>query len=571
MLKSLRIENYALIRSEFLEFENGFTVICGQTGAGKSMILQALGLCLGQRADKDVLFDKDKKCVCELVFSLQEDKRKLFEDNDLDFENETVFRREILPSGKSRAFVNDTPVQLSQMKEMADYLIDIHSQHSVLDIGNKDFQFSVVDAFLQNGVSSKQNGVSGGQNAVLLQQYGVLFRSYKEDLSQLSQVEKSLEELQKDNAYTTYVYEELQKANLQAGEQTSGEQRLELMESAEEVRENISECLSLFEREDYPAILPNLLQVKNLIDKASRTSEKMKELAERTESSLIELKDIFSDLQDFAESINFDAESLQTLRERLELIYDLERKHSVSSVEELLQLQEKFSQSLSSTEQLTERKAELEKQIVSKEKELWDLANEIFSQRTQAAKLVEQGVKQILEHVGMQSAVLKINISQSTDLDQNAACKIEYLFNANKGGEERLKQVEKTASGGELSRLMLAIKTLLSEKRNLPAIVFDEIDSGISGETASKVADIMHRISKNTQVIAITHLPQTAAKADFQFKVSKNEVNDKTETKVELLSFEQRVWEIATLLSCGKPTEAALANAQELLAHKIKQ
>lgn len=571
MLKSLKIENYALIRSEFLEFENGFTVICGQTGAGKSMILQALGLCLGQRADKDVLFDKDKKCVCELVLSLQEDKRKLFEDNDLDFENETVFRREILPSGKSRAFVNDTPVQLSQMKEMADYLIDIHSQHSVLDIGNKDFQFSVVDAFLQNAVSSKQNGVSGGQNAVLLQQYGVLFRSYKEDLSQLSQVEKSLEELQKDNAYTTYVYEELQKANLQAGEQTSGEQRLELMESAEEVRENISECLSLFEREDYPAILPSLLQVKNLIDKASRTSEKMKELAERTESSLIELKDIFSDLQDFAESINFDPESLQTLRERLELIYDLERKHSVSSVEELLQLQEKFSQSLSSTELLTERKAELEKQIVSKEKELWDLANEIFSQRTQAAKLVEQGVKQILEHVGMQSAVLKINISQSTDLDQNAACKIEYLFNANKGGEERLKQVEKTASGGELSRLMLAIKTLLSERRNLPAIVFDEIDSGISGETASKVADIMHRISKNTQVIAITHLPQTAAKADFQFKVSKNEVNDKTETKVELLSFEQRVWEIATLLSCGKPTEAALANAQELLAHKIKQ
>lgn len=570
MLKSLKIENYALIRSEFLEFENGFTVICGQTGAGKSMILQALGLCLGQRADKDVLFDKDKKCVCELVFSLQEDKRKLFEDNDLDFENETVFRREILPSGKSRAFVNDTPVQLSQMKEMADYLIDIHSQHSVLDIGNKDFQFSVVDAFLQNAVSSKQNGVSGGQTAVLLQQYGVLFRSYKEDLSQLSQVEKSLEELQKDNAYTTYVYEELQKANLQAGEQTSGEQRLELMESAEEVRENISECLSLFEREDYPAILPNLLQVKNLIDKASRTSEKMKELAERTESSLIELKDIFSDLQDFAESINFDAESLQTLRERLELIYDLERKHSVSSVEELLQLQEKFSQSLSSTEQLTERKAELEKQIVSKEKELWDLANEIFAQRTQAAKLVEQGVKQILEHVGMQSAVLKINISQSTDLDQNASCKIEYLFNANKGGEERLKQVEKTASGGELSRLMLAIKTLLSERRNLPAIVFDEIDSGISGETASKVADIMHRISKNTQVIAITHLPQTAAKADFQFKVSKNEVNDKTETKVELLSFEQRVWEIATLLSCGKPTEAALANAQELLAQKIK-
>lgn len=570
MLKSLKIENYALIRSEFLEFENGFTVICGQTGAGKSMILQALGLCLGQRADKDVLFDKDKKCVCELVLSLQEDKRKLFEDNDLDFENETVFRREILPSGKSRAFVNDTPVQLSQMKEMADYLIDIHSQHSVLDIGNKDFQFSVVDAFVQNGVSSKQNGVSDGQNAVLLQQYGVLFRSYKEDLSQLSQVEKSLEELQKDNAYTTYVYEELQKANLQAGEQTSGEQRLELMESAEEVRENISECLSLFEREDYPAILPNLLQVKSLIDKASRTSEKMKELAERTESSLIELKDIFSDLQDFAESINFDAESLQTLRERLELIYDLERKHSVSSVEELLQLQEKFSQSLSSTEQLTERKAELEKQIVSKEKELWDLANEIFAQRTQAAKLVEQGVKQILEHVGMQSAVLKINISQSTDLDQNAACKIEYLFNANKGGEERLKQVEKTASGGELSRLMLAIKTLLSERRNLPAIVFDEIDSGISGETASKVADIMHRISKNTQVIAITHLPQTAAKADFQFKVSKNEVNDKTETKVELLSFEQRVWEIATLLSCGKPTEAALANAQELLAQKIK-
>lgn len=552
MLKSLKIENYALIRSENIEFSKGFGVICGQTGAGKSIILQALALALGQRADKDVLFDKEKRCVSEAVFLLEESYRKYFDENELDYEHETVFRREILPSGKSRSFVNDTPVPLAVMKELSERIIDINSQHNTLKLNDKVYQFSILDSFLPETDS--------------LSSYASLFSVYRKKKNRLSQVGEELSGLQKENSYNVYVYEELEKAKLKAGEQEELEKNLEFMEAGEEIRECISSSLSLFEADDYPAILPNLLQVKNNLAKTAKSSEKLGELAQRSESTLIELRDIYAELQHIGESLNFDPESLETVKQRLDLIYSLERKHEVQSVAELLALQEKFSETLSGEEDLQNEKAELEKELQELQEELRTLAEKIFEQRKEAAERVEQETCGLLADMGMQAAVLKIKLNKKIDLDADAACEIEFLFNANKAKENMLRPIEKVASGGELSRLMLALKALVSEKRSLPTIVFDEIDSGISGQAASMAAGIMLRISRNTQVIAISHLPQTAAKADYQFMVYKQEKNGVTESGIELLDRKKRIFEIARLLSAGEPTAAAMANAEELLS-----
>lgn len=552
MLKSLKIENYALIRSENIEFSKGFGVICGQTGAGKSIILQALALALGQRADKNVLFDKEKRCVSEAVFLLEESYRKYFDENELDYEHETVFRREILPSGKSRSFVNDTPVPLAVMKELSERIIDINSQHNTLKLNDKVYQFSILDSFLPETDS--------------LSSYASLFSVYRKKKNRLSQVGEELSGLQKENSYNVYVYEELEKAKLKAGEQEELEKNLEFMEAGEEIRECISSSLSLFEAEDYPAILPNLLQVKNNLAKTAKSSEKLGELAQRSESALIELRDIYAELQHIGESLNFEPESLETVKQRLDLIYSLERKHGVQSVAELLVLQEKFSETLSGEEDLQNEKAELEKELQELQEELRTLAEKIFEQRKEAAERVEQETCGLLADMGMQAAVLKIKLDKKIDLDADAACEIEFLFNANKAKENMLRPIEKVASGGELSRLMLALKALVSEKRSLPTIVFDEIDSGISGQAASMAAGIMLRISRNTQVIAISHLPQTAAKADYQFMVYKQEKNGVTESGIELLDREKRIFEIARLLSAGEPTAAAMTNAEELLS-----
>ena len=554
MLKSLKIENYVLIRKEELLFDKGFGVICGQTGAGKSVILQALGLLLGRRAEKEVLFDKEKKCVCEAVFLLQDSYRNFFDENDLDYESETVFRREILPSGKSRAFINDTPVSLSVMKELSERIIDIHSQHNTLMLNDKRFQIDTLDAFLQS--------------TEIIERYALLFSEYKACVLRLQEVEQELESLKKENSYTTYVFEELNQAKLKADEQEELEKQLELMEASEEIGEGISSCLTLFESEDYPSILTNLLQVKNILEKVSRSSEKMNELCQRVDSALIELRDVEAELQGFGENLNFDSATMLAVKERLDLIYSLERKHNVQSVGELLSLQSEFSKQISGEEELEDEKLSLCKKKEESEKVLRILADDIFKERLQAAKWLEEQTSGLLSSLGMQGAELKINVTQVADLDKDASCKIEYLFNANKGKDSSLRVIDKVASGGELSRLMLALKTLLSERRSLPTIVFDEIDSGISGETASKVARLMWRIGQNTQVLAITHLPQTAAMADYQFKVCKSEQDGETQSSVKLLDMQERKVEIARLLSSGEPSEAALANANELLQNR---
>ncbi|MBO7180372.1 MAG: hypothetical protein J6V51_02410, partial [Bacteroidales bacterium] len=402
----------------------------------------------------------------------------------------------------------------------------------------------------------------------IIERYALLFSEYKACVSRLQEIEQELDSLKKENSYTTYVFEELQQAKLKADEQEELEKQLELMEASEEIGEGISSCLTLFESEDYPSILTNLLQVKNILEKASRSSEKMNELCQRVDSALIELRDVEAELQGFGENLNFDSATMLAVKERLDLIYSLERKHNVQSVNELLTLQDEFSKQISGEEELEDEKLSLSKKKEESEKVLRILADDIFKERLQAAKWLEEQTSGLLSLLGMQGAELKINVTQVADLDKDASCKIEYLFNANKGKDSSLRVIDKVASGGELSRLMLALKTLLSERRSLPTIVFDEIDSGISGETASKVARLMWRIGQNTQVLAITHLPQTAAMADYQFKVCKSEQDGETQSSVKLLDMQERKVEIARLLSSGEPSEAALANANELLQNR---
>ncbi len=551
MLKSLRIENYALIRSEFIEFSEGFSVICGQTGAGKSIIMQALGLALGERADLGVLADKEKKCVSEAVFLLEESYRKLFEDLDLDYEKESVFRREILPSGKSRAFVNATPVQLSAMKELSEKIIDIHSQHNTLQLNDKAYRFSILDSYIEE--------------AQLLNRYAGSYNDYTLNKKQLNQCSEELSRLRKENDYTTHLYEELQTAKLKAGEQQELEQSVELMSASEDIQEYILSSLSLFDTEDYPCVLNNLLQVHNALSKVSSHSSELETLRQRTESALIELRDVYGDLKRFGEGLDFQPELLEEKQRRLNLIYDLQRKHSVQTVEELLDLEKQLGKSLQSVEDLEQEEKELKKKIAVLEKELKELSERIFVQRKQAAETIENNLMPLLAKMEMKKAVFKIELTRSEVLDQRAGCEVDFLFSSDRDIAGGLRSVDKVASGGEMARLMLAIKAVESRKRGLETMIFDEIDTGISGSVASRVAEIMLQIAKSSQVISISHLAQTAAKAQHQYKVFKTEKEGGSESEIVLLSQEERVEEIARLLSDGEPSQAALANAKELL------
>lgn len=547
----MSIENYALIRSAHVEFGKGFNVIVGETGAGKSIILQALSLALGTRAEKEALNDKERKCVCEAVFMLGEKYRKAFEDADLDFESENTFRREILPSGKSRAFVNGTPVQLSQMKLLADTIIDVHSQHDTLRITERAYRTCLLDSF----VSKPET----------LTQYDKSYSHLCELRKELAQTAEELSRLEKENSYISFVHEELEKMNLKAGEQEALEADVEIMRSSEQIGEAVSESLSLFERDDYPTILINLLQVKNRLARFSHLSSELQQLSERCESSLIELRDVCSELARLGDKLNYDPAVLEEKQQRLDAIYALERKHGVDSVEGLLDLQQRFSESLSNLEDLQSRKIALEKDIAELSPRLTDLAGQILSLRQQAAEQIERDALPLLSKVGMEKAVIRIDIAQKDELDRDAGCEVEFLFNSDRDNVSHLRALDKVASGGEMSRLMLVLKALESKKRGLPTIVFDEIDTGISGKVASGMASVIRSMSSRVQVIAITHLPQTAAMAHRQYRVSKTHTAEGSQSTVRLLQENERAEEIARLLSASEPTSAALAAARELL------
>lgn len=551
MLQSLKIENYALIKECNISFSDGFSVITGETGAGKTILLGALSLVLGQRADTNVLMDKEKKCVVEAVFSATEDMKSLFQDNDIDYDSETIFRREILPSGKSRAFINDTPVQLSVVKLFSDRLVDIHSQSSTINLRDHSFQLNLLDSFIPD------------KNTI--ETYGKEYKEFKLLLKEIEDLKQKESEFLKDKSYNEFLYTELDEAKLNETEQEYLEQEVELMSNAEEIKEKIESSLFSFDNDGESGVLTNLKEVKNNIQQISSFNDTLKEIYTRVDSSLIELKDVYNELYSFNNTLEFDKNQLDEDNERLNLIYSLEKKHNVQTIKELLEIRLDLEQKLLETNTLSSKIEKKEQEKQQRFEELKKLALEVHKQRLAAAKEIEEKIIPLLSSMSMKDAILKIDLKSLEELFENGMDQIRFLFSANKTKSGELSDMGKVISGGELSRVMLALKSIIAERFALPTMLLDEIDTGISGDIASKAADIVKKIGDKHQVIVITHLVQMAAKADVHYKVHKQTDEEQTVSNISLLTQDQRLNEIATMISGNEVTKEALANAKILL------
>lgn len=551
MLASLHIQNYALIDSADIELGPGLTIITGETGAGKSILLGALGLLLGDRADSGLLFDKSRKCVVEGRFTVGKfDLKKIFEENDLDYSDETIIRREVTSEGKSRAFVNDTPVNISFLKLVAPRLLDVHSQHETLTLTNSAFQLSALDA------------VAG--NAGLLGKYGEKYRAYKKSLAALEELKELEAQSKKDLDYFTFQFEELDSRQLKDMEQDELESELKTLENAETIKGGLAKSFQALNGGE-ENLLSGLNAVKASMLQLSKYNPKVAALAERLSSVAIELQDISAETESLEEEIIYDPNRIQLVNERLDAIYRLQQKHGVRTVMELIVLCEELRTKIDSV-------ASLESQLIFAEKELAEnlkLVREtgavLTEKREEAAPKLSKEIKAMLNELGMPSAQLKVQIEIADEPRDSGFDKVQFLFTANKGSDPQ--PLSKVASGGELSRLMLSLKAMLSKGTSLPTIIFDEIDTGISGDIAAKAGAIMHKMGANMQVITITHLPQVASKGDTHLFVYKEEVAKKTVSRIKQLTDKQRIEEIAKMLSAGKPGEAALENAKELLSN----
>ncbi len=549
MLSHLYIENYALIEKLEIDFTSGFSVITGETGAGKSIIIGAISLILGQRADISILFNKTKKCVIEGSFDISQlELKEFFNNNELDEENPCILRREISTNGKSRAFINDTPVNLGQLKEIGEKLVDIHSQHITLTLNNSDFQMSVTDT------------IAGNQE--LLKKYNFEFINYqkhKQELNHLKEKEKEAN-IQKD--YLQFIYDELEKANFQKDEQEKVSNELELQNNAEEIKTGLFKSISILSQSEINAI-SLLNEAGSQFNKLKEFHPKIKEINIRIQSCIIELKDIITETEAIEESIHFDNERIDFLTQRLDLINRIEKKHSVNTINELLEIKDKISDELLQISSYEEKILSLEEEVNKQYIKISELASSISNQREKIIPEIENKVKIILNELGMSTAELKIRLTINQQPNLKGCNSIEFLFNANKGGE--LRELSKVISGGELSRLMLAIKSIISKQNILPTVIFDEIDNGVSGDIAAKVGTIMRKMASNRQLIAITHLPQIAAKAEDHYFVSKKSNEEFTRSIIKKLSKEEKIEEIAKMLSNEKVTASALENARQLM------
>lgn len=550
MLRQLSIENYALIRSLQITFNEGFTAVTGETGAGKSIILGALGLLVGQRADTQVLQDKERKCVIEAVFDIGGlGLEQFFADNDLDYDTNVLIRREILPTAKTRAFINDTPVSLQIMRDFGNMVVDIHSQNQTLTLLNPDFQMRFVDTL--------------ANNEELLKEYSALYGEYVQAKNELSQLRAELQQNRRDKDYNQFLFDELEKAQLAENEQEELEQELNLLNNTETIKQTFGEILESADRQDDAAI-PRLMSAKSQLSKITGYYPQAEELFQRLDSCVIELRDIFSEIENLDESLTYSFDRQQYVSQRLDMIYNLQSKHGVNSVGELLEIKSQLNDKLQSTNDLSEKIQALEQRLTATESHLHELANELSTKRHKAAQQLEQEVLPMLADLGMKDAQIKVQLSTCENFQSDGTDVITLLFNANKGGE--LREVGKVISGGELSRLMLAIKSLIVKAKMLPTLIFDEIDSGVSGTIAVQMANIMKRMSQNAQVLAITHLPQVAAKAECHYKVYKESDDTSTQTSMCRLTEEQRVEEIAKMLSSEKLTASAIETAKQLMS-----
>lgn len=549
MLKHLSIQNYALIDKLEVDFSDGLTIITGETGAGKSILLGALGLIAGSRADTQSLQDKTKKCIVEASFNIKEYALKdFFWANELDYEITTNIRREITPEGKSRAFINDTPVTLTQLKGLAERLIDIHSQHQTLTLNGSEFQLSVVDAYANHADSLAEYSIS-------FKQFKALEKALNELLTKESQAKKDLD-------YFQFQFNELEEAGLKPDEQAGIEQELEALNNAEDIKSNLSKAATGLNGGEQN-LLASLNEIKSLLASQAKFKPEINELSTRLNSSYIELKDISNELESLEQDIVYDPKRIDKLTIQLDAIYRLQQKHQVKSVEELITIKDDLSNKLLDFSSLETEIEKTKKELTSVQKSLTALAKKIAANRKKEIPKIEKEIASLLSALSMPNAQLKIEHMETETLTANGADKVNFLFSANKGSD--FKELNKVASGGELSRLMLSIKSLIAQLTALPTIIFDEIDTGVSGDVADKVGSIMNLMAKAMQVITITHLPQIASKGESHLFVYKEDKNDKTYSNIKKLSVNERVQEIAKMLSTGTPTAAAISNAKELL------
>ena len=549
MLTQLSINNYALINHLSIDFSSGLSIITGETGAGKSILLGALGLVLGNRADLSSLKDTATKCVVEAKVAISNyNLEDFFNSVDLDYEAETIIRREILPSGKSRAFVNDTPVTLSVLNELRSKLIDVHSQHQTMQLSDNNFQFTILDALAKNQAR---------------------IDSYKRGFVQLNKLKKELLELElkqkeanKQYDYNLHLFKELEEAKIKVDEQEVLEEKLEKLNNIEEIKGNLSEALEITNNEEIG--IQNLLNtLENRLTKISSFSKEYLEISERVTSVKIEIDDIVAELEDANENVDFNPNEAEEINDRLQLLYNLQKKHTVNSNQELIIVFEEISEKVGDVESADEVIGQKQKEIDSVAEKLDKVAGLISKARSNSIPKLTKDLQVLLTDLGMENARFSIKIKPTKNYFSNGKDELEFLFSANKGGN--FGELKKVASGGELSRIMLSVKKVLSENTQLPTIIFDEIDTGVSGEVSNKIAAIMQQMSANMQVIAITHLPQIAAKGSNHYKVYKDEVNGITTTNLKQLSTEERIIEIAEMLSGKDISDSALTHAKELL------
>lgn len=549
MLRQLQIKNYALLEEVSIGFDRSLTVITGETGAGKSIMLGALGLVLGDRADMAVLRDKTKKCVVEAVFQVEAyGLQKFFSEHELDYEKETSLRREISPDGKSRAFVNDTPVNLAMLKELAQFLTDVHSQHETLLINQASFRFNIVDAFA--GCLDER-------------------KLYVSFYAQLKDKEKKLQELlafeqqaKKDLDYFQFQFSELEQAKLQKGQLERLEQQHDTLNNAEFIKQSLAAVSQNLDGGE-ENIVSRLSAVKNSLGQLSRYGKAYEELAARINSLYIELKDIAAEVEHANEDVVFDQQKLQELTNELDLLNRLLKKHGASDEEQLLNIKTEIEAKLQQFGTVENEIAALRAEIAKLGESVGAKARKISEKRQKAIPAIQASVQKMLATLSMPNAQLVISCKPAENCGVYGCDELQFLFSANKG--LALSELHKVASGGELSRLMLCLKAHLAEKTALPTIIFDEIDTGVSGDVAHKIGEILLGMGKHMQVIAITHLPQIASKGRQHLFVYKRDVKNLTQSEIRSLTGDERVVEIAKMLSTGKPSEAALSNARELL------
>ncbi|MFD2144803.1 DNA repair protein RecN [Mucilaginibacter antarcticus] len=549
MLQKLSISNYALIDNLEISFDAGLNILTGETGAGKSIILGALSLILGQRAESRYFFNQQKKCVIEGTFKIGNfELKNFFEDNDLDYEAETVVRREISADGKSRGFVNDTPVNLNTMKLLGEKLIDIHSQHATMEINDPEFQLLVVD--------------SVARHPELLGEYQTKFRAYKKSTSKLQQLIEDSKKAKADLDYYQFQFDELENANLVPDEQEQLEKELYALNNADEIKRNLTGANYLMQDSE-AAALTQLKDANQQLAALTRFNPDIQELQERLNSAIIELKDIATEVENLEQRTHTDEARAEEVNTRLSTIYNLLKKHRLNNNTELLALQDELSGKIQQVVFGDEAIEKLQEQLAADKKQLTELAAQLSANRQKAIPAIEGDVLNTLAEMGMGNSALKIETTSASDLAKNGTDIVRFLFSANKG--HALAEMSKVASGGELSRLMLSIKSLIAKNTALPTIIFDEIDTGVSGEVANKVGQIMEQLSNNLQVITITHLPQIASKGNTHYFVYKDDDAETTRTRIKQLSTDERILEIAKMLSGDKPGESALQNARELL------